>query len=124
MDLKITRARLLGQTGLWDIGIEGGRITAVGDSVETPATTTVDAAEKLVLPGLVDGHIHLDKALILERHPAITGSFKEAMDRTLEIKKTFSQEDIQTRGRLVLERAIAFGITAMRSHVEVDPSIA
>lgn len=123
MDLKITQARLLGETGLWDIGIEDDRITKVASSIENLAVVTIEANERLVLPGLVDSHIHLDKALILERQPAVDGTFKEAMNRTLEMKKSFTKEDIQNRARQVLQRAIAFGTTAMRSHVEVDATI-
>ncbi|WNZ27611.1 hypothetical protein HJG54_32670 [Leptolyngbya sp. NK1-12] len=40
MDLKITCACLLGTTGLWDVGIEGGRITAVAPSVESTIAQT------------------------------------------------------------------------------------
>lgn len=123
MDLKITQARLAGQAGLWDIGIEGDRISTVAPALSTAATTVIDAAQKLVIPGLVDGHIHLDKALILDRHPAVEGTFQEAMRGTLQLKQTFTEADIQARARRVLQRAIAFGITAMRSHVEVDHTI-
>lgn len=123
MDLKITRACLLEETGLWEIGIEGDRITTVAPSIPTLAARTIDADERLVLPGLVDAHMHLDKALILKRYPAVVGTFKEAMSGTLEMKKSFTEEDIQLRARQVLQQAIAFGITAMRSHVEVDTTI-
>ncbi|GAB4158909.1 MAG: amidohydrolase family protein [Cyanobacteria bacterium J069] len=123
MDLKITQARLAGRSGLWDIGIEGDRISTVTPALSTPATVVIDAAQKLVIPGLVDGHIHLDKAMILDRHPAIEGTFQEAMQGTLQLKQTFTEADIQARARQVLQRAIAFGITAMRSHVEVDHTI-
>lgn len=123
MDLKITRSHLLGQPGLWEIGVEGDRIVTVAPSIQASAAITIDADENLVLPGLVDAHLHLDKALILERYPAVEGTFQEAMNGTLELKKSFTEEDIQRRARQVIERAIAFGITAMRSHVEVDTTL-
>jgi cytosine/creatinine deaminase len=91
MDLKITRACLLEETGLWEIGIEGDRITTVAPSIPTLAARTIDAEERLVLPGLVDAHMHLDKALILKRCPAIEATFKEAMSGTLEMKKSFTE---------------------------------
>jgi cytosine/creatinine deaminase len=122
MDLKITQARLMGQPGFWDIGIDDGYITALAPSLEA-AATTIDAQQQLVIPGLVDAHIHLDKALILDRQPAVTGTFQEAMQGTLAAKKAFTLEDIQSRARRVLQQAIAFGITLMRSHVEVDGAI-
>lgn len=123
MDLKITQACLIGKAGFWEIGIEEGRIKAVAPSIDAVSAITIDANQQLVVPGLVDGHIHLDKALILDRYPAIEGTFSEAMQATLQIKKSFTEADIQTRARQVLQRALAFGITAMRSHVEVDTTI-
>jgi cytosine/creatinine deaminase len=123
MDLKITQARLIGQPGFWDIGIHDGRITALAPLLEIAAASTIDAQQNLVIPGLVDAHIHLDKALILDRHPATTGTFQEAMVGTLAAKKSFTVTDIQSRARRVLQQAIAFGITLIRSHVEVDRAI-
>ncbi|NER81842.1 MAG: amidohydrolase family protein, partial [Leptolyngbya sp. SIO1D8] len=86
-----------------------------------PARQRLDANGNLVVPGFVDAHIHLDKAFLLAKSPAQTGDFSEALATTLQLKKQYTIEDIQVRARTVLERAIAFGITAMRSHVEVDP---
>ena len=43
-----------------DIVVEGERVVAVGDAVGVQADTVVDASGKLVLPGLVDPHTHLD----------------------------------------------------------------
>ena len=39
---------------------------------------TLDGKGKLLIPGLVDAHIHLDKALLLKRYPAVAGTFNEA----------------------------------------------
>ncbi|NJR62193.1 MAG: amidohydrolase family protein [Cyanobacteria bacterium CRU_2_1] len=123
MDLKIQSARLSEHAGFWDIAIDRGIIIQIASSIPVSAKTTLDANGKLVIPGLVDAHIHLDKALLLDRAPAQVGDFAEALRETLRMKESFSVEDIQTRARQVLEKAIAFGTTAMRSHVEVDPII-
>lgn len=123
MDLKITNATLPEQTGIWDIGITGDRITAIAPTLSDPSTQTLDAQGNLLIPGLVDGHIHLDKALILDRYPALDGTFDEALRETLRLKQAFTVEDIQNRASRLIERAIAFGTTAMRTHVEVDPTI-
>src|SRR5437867_9027451 len=48
-----------------DVLIENGKIVAVGQKLDPPAgkadpsTTIIDARGKLVLPGLVDLHVHL-----------------------------------------------------------------
>jgi cytosine/creatinine deaminase len=123
MDLKITNALLPGRSGQWDIGVVGDRITEIAPTLTSPATQNLDAQGNLLIPGLVDGHIHLDKALILDRYPALDGTFTEAMRETLKLKQSFTVEDIQNRASRVIEQSIAFGTTAMRTHVEVDPII-
>lgn len=123
MDLKITGATLPGCTGLWDIAIANGYITNVATSIPQQANTILDVQGQLAIPGLVDVHMHLDKALLLESCSVIEGSFEEAMRETSRAKQSFTVADIQTRARRAIENAIAFGTTAMRSHVEVDPIV-
>ena len=43
-----------------DLGLQGGRISAIGDLSAAEATDTVDAAGKAVCPGFIDVHTHLD----------------------------------------------------------------
>src|SRR6476620_9894408 len=43
-----------------DIYVEGERISLIGESIDVQAERVIDAAGKLVLPGLVDPHTHLD----------------------------------------------------------------
>jgi cytosine deaminase len=123
MDLKITNALLPDRPGTWDIAIHQAQIVDVASAISGSATLLLDAAGKLVIPGLVDPHFHLDKALLLDRSPAQAGNFAEAMRETLRLKQSFTVEDIQARARQIIEAAIGFGITAMRSHVEVDPTV-
>nr|WP_242035720.1 MULTISPECIES: amidohydrolase family protein [unclassified Leptolyngbya] len=123
MDWKITGAGLPGRDGLWDVGIMGDRISTIAPHIETEAARELEASGRLLIPALVDAHFHLDKALIYDRAPAYEGTFAEAMRETLRLKQSFTIEDMQERGRRVLERAIAHGITAIRSHVEVDPTL-
>ncbi|HEY9642357.1 MAG TPA: amidohydrolase family protein [Coleofasciculaceae cyanobacterium] len=123
MDLKITNACLPDRSGTWDIAIDQAQIIDIAPAIPGSANTLLDAAGKLVIPGLVDPHFHLDKALLLDRSPAQVGNFAEAMQETLRLKQSFTVADIQSRARRIIEAAIGFGITAMRSHVEVDPTV-
>src|SRR5688500_7060410 len=41
-----------------DVAIRGGRIAAIGESLEGRAARVVEAAGLHVLPGLVDPHVH------------------------------------------------------------------
>ncbi|PZO53202.1 MAG: amidohydrolase [Phormidesmis priestleyi] len=121
LDLKIEGATLIGREGRWAIAIQNGLITGIAPTFATAARQTLNADGKLVIPGLVDPHLHLDKALLLEAYPAKQGTFQEALKETFNLKRSFTIEDIQTRASRVLDSEIAFGTTAIRSHVEVDP---
>lgn len=123
MDFKIAGATLPGQTGRWDIAITNGQIADIASTLPEPASTTLDVQGQLVIPGLVDAHMHLDKVCLLKRCRQVDGTFAEAMRETLRAKRAFTVDDIQFRARWAIEQAIGFGITAMRSHVEVDPIV-
>jgi cytosine deaminase len=123
MDLKIVNASLPDRTGTWDIAIDNGQITDIRSSIPNSAKTVLEAQGRLVIPGLVDAHIHLDKVFLLERCQRSTGTFDEAIRETLNAKQRFTIADIQDRARRAIEHAIAFGTTTMRSHVEVDSTV-
>jgi cytosine/creatinine deaminase len=102
------------------VAIAGGRI--VGRGREAPAAREVIEVDgRLVTPGLVEAHIHLDKALLHDRVSATAGTAAEAIRLTGQAKRGFTVEDIRARARRVLDMAVAAGTTAMRSHVEIDP---
>jgi cytosine deaminase len=105
-----------------DIGVAGGRIAAIAPELACEATE-VDAGGRLVLAGFVDTHIHLDKACLLGRCGHDHGSVSEAIRAIAAMKADFTVDDIYARGSKVIERAITFGTTRMRTHVEIDPRI-
>jgi dihydropyrimidinase len=43
-----------------DVFVEGERISMIGTSLTVPADRTIDASGKLVFPGGIDVHTHLD----------------------------------------------------------------
>jgi dihydropyrimidinase len=42
-----------------DIAIADGKITQIGQELQAPSGRTIDAEGKLILPGVVDAHVHL-----------------------------------------------------------------
>jgi len=106
-----------------DLGTRAGAIAEIGALGERSAHRVIDGAGRVLTPGLVDSHIHLDKALISDRAPSIEGTVTEAIRVTAAAKRTFTVDDIRARARRVLDAAIHAGTTAMRSHVEVDPIV-
>ena len=122
MDWVIRGARLADGSGPWDLGVAGDRIAAIAPTLATDARV-LDGTGCLLIPGLVETHLHLDKTCILDRCAVSEGSVTEAVRLTSAAKQDFTAEDVYARGRRTLERCIGWGTTRIRTHVEVDPGI-
>jgi len=106
-----------------DIAIADGRIAAIGPGLSGDGEN-VDAGGRLVSPGLVESHFHLDKTRILDRvAPLPDRRATDYMMRTSAVKHTFTVEDVYARARDTLEQCLLNGVTHMRTHVEVDPNV-
>jgi len=66
-------ARLLGGKA-GDIHVRGGRIAAVGGSIDAGGARVVDVAGLIALPGLVDPHTHLREPGAEDAETVLTGS--------------------------------------------------
>lgn len=123
MDLILRNARVVGaEDRLQHIGIAEGRIAAIQSEITADAEV-LDVGGRLVTPGLIETHIHLDKSNILDRCRAEKGDLEEAIQEVAKQKKAFTAEDVYTRAKRTLERCILHGTTHMRTHLEVDPGI-
>jgi cytosine/creatinine deaminase len=123
LDFVLRNARIAGRDGAtFDIGVAAERIADIATSIAADARSE-DAGGRLVTPGFVDTHIHLDKSCILHRCRTDEGSLQEAIAQVAAAKRGFTEGDVYERGRHTLEKAIVQGTTRMRTHVEVDPRI-
>ena len=128
MDTIIRNATIQGHSGVKDIGIQGGRILAIEDRIEIRGREEIHAQGYLVSPGFVDVHIHIDKALTLDRYDwalreqqptcRLTSVFE-----TNKVKPTFTVDDVKARAIRVAEMCAVQGITTIRTHAEVDPVV-
>ena len=102
--------------------VAGGAIAAIDPHLRR--RRSIDARGRLVSPGLVESHFHLDKALIVDRcEPPKDRRAGDHMKRTAAIKHTFTEEDVYARASATLEQCLLNGVTHMRTHVEVDPNV-
>lgn len=101
--------------------VENGRFVTNFSQEASPRL--IDLGGNLVLPGLIETHIHLDKACIMDRCKLSEGTLEEAVASTSAAKAEFTEADVYRRGARILELAITQGTTHMRTHVELDPGI-
>ncbi|MDV4163572.1 amidohydrolase family protein [Rhizobium leguminosarum] len=120
IDFVIRNARLAGLTEPTDIAFEAGRIAAIAPGFVCDAPH-YDAGEKFACAGLIETHIHLDKAGIISRCNLCTGTLAEAISETSRAKAAFTEEDVYARAAVVVEKAILNGTIRLRTFVEIDP---
>lgn len=106
-------------------GVAGGKIAAVEPAVERLPVgfERIDLRGALVIPGLVEGHIHLDKTFFgggWRSHRPCTNGFNVRERVAFEKELLASAAPVAKRGAPLVEAVIARGTTHMRSHVDVD----
>lgn len=113
-----------GRTSI-DIGIENGRIVAVEPALAANAAETIDAAGQLLAPPFVDAHFHMDatRSYGLPRVNR-SGTLLEGIALWSELKPLLTQEALVERALAYCDWAVAKGLLAIRSHVDVcDPRL-
>src|SRR5438552_2832303 len=125
LDLVVRNAVLPdGREGM-TIGCEKGRIVTLSRDVVAEAERVIDAQACLVSPPFVDAHFHMDSALTYGR-PRVnrSGTLLEGIALWGELKPRLTQEAIVERALAYCDWAVAKGLLAIRSHVDVcDPRL-
>jgi len=110
------------------IGIAAGCIAAIeADAAALESVRpAVDLGGRLVIPGLVEGHAHLDKTFLGEAwkpHRPCSGDFDVGERVAIEKDLLAEAGPVEARARALLETAIAHGTTHMRSHFDIDAEV-
>jgi cytosine deaminase len=108
-----------------DIGIAQGRIVAIEPALAATAAREVDAQGQLVSTPFVDAHFHMDATLSLGL-PRLnqSGTLLEGIALWGELKPTLTQDAIVERALTYCDWAVAQGLLAIRTHVDVcDPRL-
>ncbi len=120
-DLWLRDVRIAGSPAPTDIVIERGRIASVGPPPAEWRAEAIDCHAHLALPGLVDGHAHLDKTLWGQPwRPHSAGAGLPALIEN-EREARVELAPVVERAAALLEAYVANGTTLLRTHVDVDP---
>jgi len=109
-----------GRQGI-DLLVQGGRIAAVAPRLAAPAgVEVIDGQGWLLSPPFVDAHFHLDAALS-HGLPRVneSGTLLEGIALWGELKPRLTQEAVVERALRYCDWAVARGLLAIRSHVDV-----
>jgi cytosine/creatinine deaminase len=122
------RGARLADGSLAAIVVKDGKIQAIGPDADagTSARSVVDLGGALVVPGFVEGHIHLDTSFygdVWKPHKPCTAGFDVHERVEFQRKNMAAAAPMDERARNQLNLCITNGSTRMRSHVMVDASV-
>jgi cytosine deaminase len=124
-DLIVRNATLPdGRTGQ-DVAASQGRIAAIEPALAAQALREIDAQGQLLSPPFVDAHFHMDSTLSYGL-PRVnqSGTLLEGIALWGELKPQLTQDAIVERALRYCDWAVAKGLLAIRSHVDVcDPRL-
>ncbi len=104
-----------------ELAVRDGRLVEVGRaSAPAGGVEVVDLGGRLVLPGFVDGHIHLDKSFVGDRWRPHEAADSLRGRLAIEKRQLAQARPIVERAQALIAQAAAFGTIAMRCHVDVD----
>jgi cytosine deaminase len=120
MDLVIRNASLPDGRRQVDIAVEQGRIAALGPALQVRGAREIDAEGDLVSPPFVDAHFHMDATLSVGL-PRLnqSGTLLEGIALWGELKPTLRQDALIERALQYCDWAVARGLLAIRSHVDI-----
>jgi len=126
IETLFTNAKLA-DGSLRDIGVAGGRIVSIAPAgMAGEAGRRVDITGALLVPGFVEGHIHLDTSFYGDRwipHKPCTDGFDVHERVAFQAENMVIAAPMDERARKQLELCVANGSLQMRSHVMVDGSV-
>ncbi len=113
----------------YDIGIAGGQITALDESLPGEAQNVIDAQGNLVTEAFVNTHLHLCKVYTLpmmdelamrEYHGADMGKAMTAIELAARVKESYDESWIIKNVRKAVALSAIYGGTHIRAFADVD----
>jgi cytosine/creatinine deaminase len=107
-----------------DVLVEQGIIKSIGGSqTAPPGYPVIDGQGHLLLPGFVEGHVHLDKILWgLPYQPVQAGpEILDYIENEKRIRLHELKVPVDIRAGNLIRQCVRKGTAAIRSHVDIDP---
>jgi cytosine deaminase len=109
---------------LLDVLVRDGCILRIAPVLGEPGpdVPVTDGGGALLLPGLVDGHMHIDKSLAgLPWTPHPAGPDRESRIETEKAVRGELPLPVEARAENLVRQVVTLGTTALRTHVDIDP---
>lgn len=120
LDLLIHNATLPDGRLAMSVAVQDGSIVEVAAGLQAPAHHNIDARGQLLSPPFVDAHFHMDATLSYGL-PRVnqSGTLLEGIALWGELKPLLTQEALIERALAYCDWAVAKGLLAIRTHVDV-----
>ena len=125
LDLLIQNANLPDGRSHMSVAVQGDKIVEIARGLQAPAHQMLDAQGQLLCPPFVDAHFHMDATLSYGL-PRVnqSGTLLEGIALWGELKPLLTAEALIERALAYCDWAVAKGLLAIRTHVDVcDPRL-
>ena len=116
-DLLIRNARIIDGSGnpwyLADIGVKGGKIAAIGKLASATADRTIDAANRVVTPGFIDVHTHVED---LEKVPRADNYLLDGVTSIVSGNCGGSKADLSAWFAALEKQGIGINLASLYGH--------
>jgi len=116
-DLVIRNARIIDGSGnpwyLADIGVKGGKIAAIGKLASATADRTIDAANRVVTPGFIDVHTHVED---LEKVPRADNYLLDGVTSIVSGNCGGSKADLSAWFTALEKQGIGINLASLYGH--------
>ncbi len=120
-DIVVRGARIRGEdlTKTFDVGISGGRITEISESIKGKGEFEIEAKGRLLVPAYYNMHFHLDSVLTLgDPRFNESGTLWEGIAIWAEYKKKLTVDDVIKRVEEFIKWSVANGTLYIRTHAD------
>jgi len=124
-DLVIRNARVVDGTGNpWyraDVGVKDGRIAAIGALAAKTAMRTVDAAGKVLAPGFIDVHTHVEGGI--DKNPRADNFLRDGVTTVITGNCGSSELDLSVWFKKLDQAGLAVNVASLIGHNTVRISV-